>query len=272
MRKLTAALLISTFSCFILTGCSLYPSQDAPQPALNKAVKNYVPTKNSHLMQTISKDIFGDSAKENIILYLQQTDEGMPLSWSLVVNNVEKVKLPTEEGLYFFGEVKLLDLDGDQQEEVLFYRQSSGSAGARGLNVYKTSEQEWRELFAIEKPTEVADKRYQVKYIGDYYAYFEDKKTGLKSTIPLDKNQYIGNENMLSEIASWIDPIADYSVVDHNEDGIQEIVTIQRVIGVAHVDTIGLLKTTYQLEEGYYRAKTITLCDRNDKPLAEVAL
>ena len=272
MRKRTAALIIFTLSCWLFAGCSLNPSSETAQLVQTKSDKTYVAAENCQILQNVNKDILGDAVKEKIVLYVEEAEDGLPLAWSLVVDNIEKVRLSTEDGLYFFAEIKFADVDGDQQDEVLLYRQSSGSSGARALNIYKTSPQDWQELFASHQPEPADDERFLVKYLRDYYVHFEDKTTGLKSTISLDKDQYIGNENMLPGIATWIDPIIDYSLVDHNGDGVQEIVTIQRVIGVAHVDTIGLLKTTYRMESGHYRAVILTLCDRNDKPLAEAKL
>ncbi|SHE48153.1 hypothetical protein SAMN02745133_00472 [Desulforamulus putei DSM 12395] len=273
MRKITCTLLVPVFVLSLLAGCTSSPKAKEETGAFKtQQIQTFVETENTHVLQTLEQDLVGDPVKEKVVLYAEQSKDGMPLSWSLVVNGIEKVKLSPEDGLYSFAEVKFADVDGDQKEEVLLYRQSSGSAGARGLNIYKTTGENWQELFSVNNTTEADDKRFEVKYMGNYYAGFEDKETGLKSTIQLDKARYKGIEHMLQGISTWIDPIVDYSLVDHNGDGVKEIVTIQRVIGVAHADTIGLLKTTYKMERGRYKAVTLTLCDNNDKPLAEVKL
>lgn len=273
MKKLACALLVPVLTLSLLTGCSPSPkAMEASDTSGTKQAQTFVETENTHILQSLERDLLADPVKEKVVLYAEQAKDGMPLSWSLVVNEIEKVKLSHEDGLYGFAEVKFMDVDGDQKEEVLLYRYSSGSAGARGLNIYETTAENWQDLFSVNNTIEAEDKRFEVKYLGNYYASFEDKETGLKSTIQLDKAQYKGIEHMLKDISTWIDPIVDYSLVDHNGDGVKEIVTIQRVIGVAHVDTIALLKTTYKIEKGRYKAVTLTLCDNNDKPLAEVKL
>lgn len=269
MKRIILILAVAMLAVSVLLGCT-------QEKELNKSQNNvqrlFQETKNTVILYTTVQQLPGSKSKDKITLYGEQSDDGMPLSWSLVVNGIEKVKLEHEDGLYGFAEVKFEDLDGDNNKEVLLFRQSSGSAGARGLNIYKISETNWEQIFTLENPVNLTDERYNVKYLGNYYASFEDSVTGLKSTINLDKKSYQGREEMLKGIATWVDPIADYSIVDYDGDNNKEVITIQRVIGVAHVDTLALLKTTYRLNQGKYIAISLALADRNDKPLAEVKL
>ncbi|GAB6179756.1 hypothetical protein JCM14036_10750 [Desulfotomaculum defluvii] len=270
MKKIALMFLIVA-QIILMTGCSLQNTEVKPVKQVTKEA-TFVPTPNTHILQTIEKNIFGDKTLEKIILYVEETPEGMPKSWSLVIEGVEKIKLFHEDGLFSFAKIAFADIDNDQREEILFYRQSSGSAGATGLNVYKISERKLQQIFANNNEFEPSAQRFVVKYMDDFYVKFEDKETGLKSVIELDPDQYSGMENMLPNIATWVDPIVDYSLVDYNDDGNKEIITIQRVIGISHADTIGLLKTTYKMDQGQYKATTQTLCDSRDKPLAEVKL
>lgn len=272
MQRILRSTLISLLALALVTGCSAQPKEEVKltQP---KQVKEFVATKNTQILQAVDLNLLGDESPEKVVLYSEPNDSGMPVSFSLVVNNIEKVKLGSEDGLYSIAAVKFEDIDGDKNPEVLLYRSSTGSSGARGLNIYKPGEGDWPQLFGVANPMYTDDdQRFKVKYIGDYYASFEDQETGLKTTIPLAKERYNGIEDMLKGIATWIDPIAEYSLVDHDGDGKEEIITIQRVIGVAHADTIALLKTTYKLAGDGYQAVTLTLCDDKDKPLAEVKL
>ncbi|WP_238442535.1 hypothetical protein [Desulforamulus reducens] len=272
MKELKTIFLIFSLTLSILMGCSAAkPADDQPKKQASKA-DIFIETANTHILQTVDRNISGDRTKENIILYVNRTKDGMPQSWSLVVNGIEKIKLSHEGGLYSFAEMNFVDIDGDKKEEVLLYRQSSGSAGAKGLNVYKPTEAKWQQVFSNVITTDMGQERFQVKYMGDYFVRFEDKETGLKAVIELNKKQYQGIENMLKNISTWIDPIIDYSLVDHDGDGTKEIITLQRVIGISHADTIALLKTTYKMEQGQYKLISLTLCDYNDKPLAEAKL
>lgn len=282
MKKFTIYGLAIAMSFPLVTGCATPNKafQQSLKPPVQQEEKKFQETPNTHMLQSMEHDVYGDNNKEKIILYAEQNKSGMPVSWSLVVNGIEKVKLTSVEGgLYSFAQVKFVDVDGDHDDEVLLYRQSSGSAGALGLNIYKPTAKDWQLLFAIENPFGLSSQsdnsssqRYEVKYLGNYYASFEDKKTGLKSTITLDKAKYKGMEDMLKNISTWVDPVVDYIIVDPDGDGIKDIITIQRVIGVAHADTLALLKTTYKLQNGKYKAITLTLTDEKDKPLQEVRL
>ncbi|WP_166512599.1 hypothetical protein [Desulfallas thermosapovorans] len=107
-----------------------------------------------------------------------------------------------------------------------------------------------------------------MEYLGDYRVGFEDWKTGLKHTILLDESMYKGNEALLENIDTWVDPISEYKVVDKDNNGVCEVTSIQRVTGIAHVDTIARLQTTYRMGRGY-QPSTITLVDINGKVLAE---
>ncbi|SHK42549.1 hypothetical protein [Desulforamulus aeronauticus] len=266
----------------LLSGCTINGTGSTKTEQSTK--EKYIVTENTHILKSVEKNILGDEAKEKVVLYAEQDKNGMPIAWSVVVDDVEKIKLPVkEEGLYSFADLKFEDVDGDHKNEVLVYRQSSGSAGAMGLAIYKPQEGAgaWQLLFAIEDPFDYAsgsetgqenNARFEVKYAGDYYVVFKDHQTGLKSTIPLAKEEYKGSESLLQTISTWIDPIIDYSLVDHDGNGVKEIITLQRVIGISHVDTLALLKTTYQLKGGYYQAVSLTLYDNKDKPLAEVKL
>lgn len=283
MKKFYLKLFLPIMALALISGCTAH-SKDSQNTTEKQpsAQEKYIATENTHILKSVEKNILGNETKEKIVLYAEQNQNGLPVAWSVVVDGVEKLKLPAqEEGLYSFADLKLEDVDGDHKSEVLVYRQSSGSAGAMGLAIYKPQEGAWLSLFNIEDPFDYAygdatgnenKARFEVKYSGDYYAVFKDQQTGLNSTIQLNKEEYKDTADMLPNITTWIDPIIDYSLVDYDGDGIKEIITIQRVIGISHVDTLALLKTTYRLKEGQYQAEALTLFDNNDKPLAEVKL
>ncbi|CCO08008.1 hypothetical protein [Desulforamulus hydrothermalis] len=271
MRKAFWGLPVALIVLWLLSGCTDTLHKQRAAPLQGPAQTAFTINNNTALIQSLEINLTGKQSKDKVSLYAEQSTDGLPLAWYLVVNGLAKVKL-TAEDLYSFAEVRFADLDGDGRAEALLFRQSSGSAGARGLNIYQTAGQHWQELFSVNQDTVTNDKRYAVTYIGNYCVAFEDKETGLTGIIRLNESRYRGSEHMLPDITAWIDPIIDYSLADYNQDGIKEIVTIQRVIGIAHADTIGLLKTTYQLKGNRYQAVTLTLCDSNDTPLAEVKL
>lgn len=53
----------------------------------------------------------------------------------------------------------------------------------------------------------------------------------------------------MPKISSWVDPISDYEFKDTDGDGVMEITTMQRVIGISHPDTL-----VFEIEGGRYIA------------------
>ncbi|RYD06685.1 hypothetical protein N752_03150 [Desulforamulus aquiferis] len=146
MSRTTFILLITLFTITMFTGCASQDNEILLQKTDTNFQETYSELGNKVILNSIERQLPGSKSKDKIILYAEQADDGMPLSWSLVVDGIEMVKLDHEENLYGFAEVKFQDLDGDNKDEVLLYRQSSGSAGARGLNVYRVSDEGWEEF------------------------------------------------------------------------------------------------------------------------------
>lgn len=278
--KKAYSLVVTTFcASLLLTGCmnlSNSPSQPintTPSPAPSQSQsENRNPDDPSFLLAEYEEDLNGDSSKEKIALYAHETND-MPTSWTLNIEGVEAVTLDLAEGIYGQAGVQLEDINGDQKPEVLFYRYNTGSGGAQGLNIYRVSDNKLEALFSIDDPNEGLQDRFDMKYLGDFRVSFEDRKTGLAQTIPLHKENYQEVEEQLLEgISTWVDPISQYEIQDNNNDGIKEMVAVRRVIGVAHVDTIGTLKTTYTLSQGQYKAVEQALYDSKDALLKKVIL
>jgi hypothetical protein len=208
------------------------------------------------VLQSAQRDLYGDGNQEHVMLFLQNEDT-WPRYLRLTVDGEEKVTLRLAEG-YDLGDMEFADLDGGRVGDVLLYQDCTGSSGARLLEVYRPSRGAWQQIFAAPDDPQCynigpANKRYAVKYLGDYRVSFADRRTGLQSVISLDRAAHQGMEGLLGRISTWVDPIADYRFTDVNDDGAHEIITIQRVIGIAHWDTIAEVRTTYKLENGQYR-------------------
>ena len=157
----------------------------------------------------------------------------------------------------------------------MLYRYSTGSAGAQCLNIYKISPENWFLIFSEDKLndyTESDNGRFNVEYLGDYQVSFSDNQTGLKVNIPLEKELYKGIENMLEGISTWVDPVSEFEAKDIDGNKKKEIITRQRVIGVAHVDTIALFETIYKLTEGQYKPIRAMLLDIKGNILGEIEI
>ena len=230
-------------------------------------------SKEYYLIQDYLEKLSLPKAKEaKFVLQSHQAHNGMPLSWSLMVDGYEKVRLGNEGGLYGQARLDFLDVDGDKKNEILFYRYSTGSSGAVGLNIYQLETRNWQPIFTSNSMENLQDNRFAVKYLGNYQVSFQDRQTGLQSLITLNKKNYQGIEQMLKGISTWVDPISAYQIADEDGDGVREIVTSQRIIGVSHADTIASLQTTYKLKDGQYHPVALGLYDFNNKLLREVKL
>jgi hypothetical protein len=236
------------------TRASVILAPPAPEPGMSQPVtESTTPQAPDDLLvlQSAQRDLYGDGKKENVILYIQNEDN-WPRYLRLMVDGDEKVRLRLEDG-YTLGDVQFADLDNDGVDDVLLYQDCTGSSGARLLDVYRPSRGPWQRIFAAPYNAGDFNNRYVVKYIGDYQMSFVDQQTWLKSMIKLDRETHQGMEDLLEQSHPWVDPIADYRFTDVDGDGAHEIIAIQRVVGVAHVDTIAELRTTYKLEDGMYR-------------------
>lgn len=222
-------------------------------------------------IQNLETNLDGES-NSRISLITERNDMDMPVNWYIIVEGIEKVKVTPEEGRYFLSEVKFDDIDGDKKAEGLLYFYSTGTAAEQNLYIYKIVNELWKEIFVLQSPDNLDYGRFKVRYMGDYKVSFYDKKYDLKATIELDKNNYIDMEDMLPNISDWVDPVASIEIKDIDNDGIKEIIANQRVIGIAHADTIGYLDTTYKLIGSCYEAVKITLSNINNELIIEKSI
>lgn len=183
---------------------------------------------------------------------------GWPDYWVISLDNREAARLDDEDGLYSKADMQLKDITGDGVPEILVSRYGSGTAGAQGLEVYSWHEQQltnifdspnWADLAAVQE----LESRYEVKYRGNYQVSFYDRQTDETQIIQVNREEFSAAEDLLSGISTYIDPISSYQLGDENGDGVYEIITDQRVIGVAHVHTLAHLQTVYRLEQGRYQ-------------------
>lgn len=181
---------------------------------------------------------------------------GWPDYWTISLDNMEAARLDAEDGLYSRADMQLKDITGDGVPEILVSRYSSGSAGAQGLDVYSWNGQQLVNVFASPNWADLEteqNSRYEVKYLGDYQVSFYDRLTGETQIIQINNEEFNNAEDLLKGISTWIDPISSYQLVDEDGDKVYEILTDQRVIGVAHVHTLAHLQTVYRLEDGRYQ-------------------
>lgn len=183
---------------------------------------------------------------------------GWPDYWVISLDNSEAARLDDEDGLYSKADMQIKDITGDGVPEILISRYGTGTAGAQGLAVYSWhgsqlenvfNSPNWADLAAVQE----LENRYEVKYLGNFQVSFLDRLTGETQVIHVNQEEFSADEDLLEGISTWIDPISSYQLIDEDGDGVYEIITDQRVIGVAHVHTLAHLQTVYKLEDGKYQ-------------------
>ncbi len=256
-KKTIIAGLIATMAV-TATGCG--------KPGVEQ--EKFVLTDNLKVQKTLEADLNGDNSKEKIVFY-EKREHGIPAAWTVVVDGYEMATLDSQDSCYTLADFKLQDVDGQDGPEVLFYRYNTGSSAGQSLNIFKPGQDGWREIFNVSNDFSMGEERYEIKYLGNYQVSFKDQKTGLEHIIELEKSVYKENEAMLERISTWVDPIAEYRIDDIDGNEVNEITTVQRVIGIAHPDNIAILQNVYQLRSGVYQADKIILTNAAGQLLAE---
>jgi hypothetical protein len=216
--------------------------------------------------QVQNYDLRINGTKETLTVQTPVENE-IPTHWNFFIGDEEKLKIPNENGI-FHSEIKVQNLDQDDTDEILFYQYSTGSAGAILLNVYKPVDGALKLLFDSEKqaPPHGGDSQwFEIKYTGNYQVSFLDKANQVSGTIELNPEEYTeGADEFLPKIGTWIDPVNAYDIKDMDGDGITEIKTTQRVIGISHPDTLALLISTFSLVQNGYELREYQLVYEED--------
>jgi hypothetical protein len=227
--------------------------------------KGEVQMETAQMQKTVMNEleVLMDGKKEKIKIVVPLKPDDIPAFWSFRWNGQDKIKVMNGadgQEVIIHYKLEVMDIDHDHTEEILFYRYSTGTAGATFLDVYKPSRGEWNQIFSTDQiPMNSDNHHFEMTYSGNYQVKFVDKQLNKKAMIPLDPANYKGMEHLLEGITTWIDPVMKYEILDLDGDGVSEIVTSQNVIGVSHPDIIAQLKTTFKLKGGTYKPAYYTL-------------
>lgn len=187
-------------------------------------------------------------------------------SWSITVNGREIASVP-EDGAYYHGSLEIEDLTGDGYPEILFFRYSTGTAGAMGLTVFSLQGEKFGPIFA-DRNWQDEEGEFRVNYQGGSVAHFYHRPTGLYTLIPIPQTDEL-HADLLPAITTWVDPVIRYEFPASPTGRARDIVSERRVIGVAHAHTLATLKTTYRWSDGRYEPVQIALFDTGNQLLAE---
>lgn len=224
-------------------------------------------------------DLNGDGHKEFIELFARKS-QYYEHEWKLVVDGKE-INVFDDKDNYIFAKMEFADLLHTKKQNILLYFQSGDSSGTTGLVVFAQDGKKLTQIFTdpipknIESYFESMKKRFSMKYLGNLQVEFIDKQTGLAANIPLSKERYKDVPNLkssLERIHTWVDSVSDYRIEEVTKNKPKEIVTIQRISGIAHVDEIAQYETRYVFnnkKQKYEPAKVALYSDDTGKKLAE---
>jgi DNA-dependent RNA polymerase auxiliary subunit epsilon len=202
-------------------------------------------------------DLNGDGKIEVIDLLSKKRDSNQEeYEWKLMVEGKQAGIFDNKDELYHLANIEFADLLNKGSQEILLYLKSTGSAETTGLNIFRLNKNETKQIFTDPNTDasnyyENVKKRFQMKYKGNYQVEFIDKLSGLTTTIPLSKDRYKDLPDQeevkkrLYKIYTWVDPVSNYQFNNVSANKPKEIITLQTVNGISHVDTIAYFKTKY---------------------------
>lgn len=205
-------------------------------------------------------DLNGDGNKEVVELLNKKDEHDYENEWKLTVDGKQVGVFDNKDGTYLAATMEFKNLLNNGRQEILLYLVSGGSGGTTGLNVLSLDRAEPKLIFndpnkGYNFDAEASRKRFTIEYKGNYQVAFTDNESGLTTVIVLSKDRYnhLPQEtanDLLNKMKPWVDPVSNYEIIEVTSDKPKEIVTVQAVSGVSHVDTIGLFKTKYMYDDG----------------------
>ncbi|MFT4415680.1 hypothetical protein ACLM5H_17625 [Fredinandcohnia humi] len=226
-------------------------------------------------------DLDGDGQKEILELYARKNQSQLANEWALKIDGQEVGTYHNKQDLYQQAEMEFADILQNGKQDIMIYFRSVGSGGITGLTVLSHTEKKIETIFADPNSIDMHKKstqRFDIKYKGDYEVTFTDKQTDLVATIPLSEQRYRDfpdkNElqKRLQSITAWVDPISDYHFEKLTKMKPQDIVTVQKISGIAHYDVIAHYLTRYvfdKQEQKYLPTEVSLYTTETRKKIAE---
>ena len=200
-------------------------------------------------------DLNGDGKKE-VIEFFARKEQYHETGWKLVVDGKDVADFDSN-GTYMLAEMKFDDLLQDGKPGILLYFETGSSGGTERLVIFKKFENQFKQIFDNPVHGNNTDKhRFSTKYLGNFKVEFIDKKTGMKGIIPINpKERYPdftleqADERLKSMIKDFVDPASGYRIENVGGNKPKDVITMQRVSGIAHVDEIARFETRYLFDK-----------------------
>lgn len=157
----------------------------------------------------------------------------------------------------------LADVTGDGYPDVIIAAPSGGSGGMVSYRILDVIDGKLQEVFGQEENRGVS---MVGTYLPDYRASlsFPDLKQDMVLDLSGEKDAY-RNLNVYNEDGSlkesglrpYIQNLSQLSALDVNGDGVDEVVTIQKVLGVLNADPLGFVRTVWEYRAGGWEPRTV---------------
>lgn len=150
------------------------------------------------------------------------------------------------------------DFTGDKIDDIFINISSGGSGGITYYYIYTFKDNDPIVIFDFEMFNE--KYKYEVVYEDDYKVKITDKYLNQMYFIDLTckgkeylKEIYNDKGKLMKDISGWVLPLGGLFPVDVKDDGVLELLAIQRIAGRYNADGIGEVNTMLKYEKGEFK-------------------
>jgi hypothetical protein len=216
--------------------------------------------KDSVVLQKATADVTGDGIKDNIILAGRKFDTSSPYMKNIfLLVNSTLIEFPKETDGGYDPKFLLKDFTGDKIPEIYVSTATGGSGGIMYYHIYSLKGGNSKLLFSPVKNSPLTiegafQPNYKVKFtVKQTNKAYSFDFTERKSTYDDPNIKLYKNGKLLKHVDLSIDDYGLVTPVDVDKDGIYELKGIQRIWGVAHVDTLAEVTSTWKLVTGSWK-------------------
>jgi hypothetical protein len=242
MLQLTSISIISLYAPLPAAQAASLPDPAVQQAPLPSPVQGQI-------LQTREVDVTGDGKMDKVSLVGVRTDTTSPYypKIFLVVASAGQgdITVPLEGG--YDPKMEFYDFNGDRLPEIFISAATGGSGGIYNYYIYS---------FKNNKPVKIPvpePLHISATFKKNYVVRLKIEETGKVYRINIkdrkaeyDRAGVYKNGKVLKQISVLVDPYSLLKAVDVDKDGVYELQGIQRVSGIAHVDVLANVFSTWK--------------------------
>ena len=221
------------------------------------------------VVSQVIADVDGDGAMEKVMLMGSPIVEKSSYMGNLYIvsmdphtNKIKGFVRPKDLGGYN-AYLSLADVTGSGSPEVLVTAPSGGTAGIVDYRIIDFSGKEPREIFT-------KDNNRGVSMVGSFLPDFKARLyfPGISKEVIVDladeKEQYehlsVYNKDgslKASGVEPFVQDISSLVTLDINDDGIDDVITTQKVFGGTNVNGLGYVRTVWEYRAGTWQQRKV---------------